>query len=162
MTDLPEGVTRLNTLLLLTILSGWSYEGFCSEPGEVQAASSAYEPPEDRPRPIPAPSPVPAPPAPSLPVVPPAEPQPPSETRANPPAVPPVVNAVIPPPAPTVWQLADAKGQVWKHTDATWLRRWVESRNRAMRTVNVSAVPTFAPRYAAQSYCTGNRCYRGR
>ncbi len=147
----------MNTLLLLTVFSSWNYEGFCSDPGDLPTVSSAYEEPVERPRPVPA---RPAPPVVPA-VIPPVEP--PSKTVTTPPAVPAVVKKVIPAPAPTVWQIADANGQVWKHTDAAWLRRWVESRDRTLRTVKFRAVPNYSsPSYSAPSTCTGNRCYRGR
>jgi hypothetical protein len=44
---------------------------------------------------------------------------------------------------PTVWQLADASGQVWTHTDRAWLKQWVSLRNQAL--ASVVATPRRSP-----------------
>jgi hypothetical protein len=64
-------------------------------------------------------------------------------------------------PSAKVWRLPDSSGQVWEHHDPAWLRRWVESRNRALKPVVPAAAPTFAPSSPAAN-CTNGRCYRGR
>jgi hypothetical protein len=147
----------LNTLLLLSALSGWNYDGFCDEPqpgaaSPAPASAGVNVIVDDRPaaRRDPAPPPI----ASTGPVV--------APTREERPASP----ATAPAVGPTVWHLADAGGQVWNHTDAAWLRSWVESRNQAIARARLGAVPGpfQAPRapYATPSTCPGNRCPRAR
>lgn len=130
----------MTTLLLLAATAiaqspaSWGYDGFAAD--TVKAVSPA--PPEDDrdrnpfivdPDPAPPPPPDVAPPPPYVPPPPPPAPAP------EPPA-----------PPPTLYQLADAWGQVWTHADPEYLRQWVAQRNAQL------AVPPAAV-YRGPAYC---------
>ena len=136
------------TILLLTAIDGWGYEGFASEPGPV---------PQTRTTPETKPAAPPAPPAVPPPVVPPPPPATTETPKAKPSAkavAPPPPRAAAPPVVPQ-YRLADATGQVWQHADADWLRRWVASRNAAVRPVTTYAGPR-----ATAPACANGRCPR--
>jgi hypothetical protein len=57
--------------------------------------------------------------------------------------------------APAVYQLADARGQVWTSPDPGHLARWVASRNAAAMPVTYPLAPIW---YAAPPWCVGGRC----
>ncbi|MCA1685770.1 MAG: hypothetical protein LC745_07230 [Planctomycetia bacterium] len=140
-------------LIVLTALSSWGYEGFCSEPTDDVRSSHSEEGRDHPDGPSPAPR---TPPKVKPPAVEPARSEP-----ATPPTAPAVTQVYAPPP-PTVWRLADANGQVWEHPDPSWLRRWVDSRNNAMGATYRPSPRSFGPQIPAAYYCTGTRCYRAR
>ncbi len=144
------------TLLALTALWGWTYEGFCSDPGGDAPVVKVIVVPKVSPDS--APSPPPGRPAPA--VAPPAEP-PPIAIEPRLPA-PPAVKLWYPPAQPTLWRLADASGQVWEHTNAEWLTRWVASRNQALKRPPARIFRPVVPPATYTTNCANGRCYRNR
>ncbi|HEV3167387.1 MAG TPA: hypothetical protein VGZ22_25480 [Isosphaeraceae bacterium] len=51
------------------------------------------------------------------------------------------------PTAPTIWQMADSGGQVWTHTDPSWLRQWVSQRNQDLANAAAIRQRTVVPLY---------------
>jgi hypothetical protein len=108
-------------LLMIALMGGWRYEGFASDPAgsgsgpgptAIHAPPGGVSPPSDVGRvaadsitvPIGVPTPT---------VPPPALPAPEMPPEAT----------------PALWRLADARGQVWEHTDPDWLGYWVDQCN---------------------------------
>jgi hypothetical protein len=164
------------TLLLLTAVSGWNYDGFVAESDEPRSAARREDPWNGDPAPI-----VPATSKPlsvvsiELPVKPElATPhsQPTTEvkseltTRNMPPTTArevaaPGKAAGAPPVVPTVWRLSDSSGQAWDHVDSAWLARWVASRNAELARQRVAA-PAYPTAYRGAPVCTTGRCPQGR
>lgn len=104
-------------------------------------------------------------PAPKLQPEPEPEPAPPAKVKPPPPlpVAPPKPAAkppVMPPPVapPTVYQLKDASGRTWTHTDPVWLQTYVGQ-------VNASQMPTYAAPVSTQSayegFASGASCAGG-
>jgi hypothetical protein len=161
------------TLLLLTAVSGWNYDGFVAEPDEPKSSARREDPWNGDPAPTRLPAPV------RLPASPTADTtkgtlsntsrgrsgvrdEPAKKTTAVQ-EIGPTGRAAAPltPVVPTVWRLSDSSGQAWDHVDPTWLARWVESRNAelARQRVAVAAYPTV---YRGAPVCTTGRCPKTR
>jgi hypothetical protein len=164
------------TLLLLTAISGWNYDGFVAEPDGPKSSTRREDPWNGDPAPtllasskqlsvvsseLPVKSDLAT-----------RNPQPTTEvkseltTRNSQPTTarevaPPGKAAEPPPVVPTVWRLSDSSGQAWDHVDPAWLARWVASRNAelARQRVAVAAYPTA---YRGAPVCTTGRCPRSR
>lgn len=138
----------MTLILTLAALTGWGYDGFALDPSRPRPAQDAVAPHLSARKQSPPP------------VL-------PATARPKPEAPAPLATAPLA-TAPTVWRLADARGQVWEHTDLNWLRQWVRQRNSA------PVVPTAPPTYpvaapqpwnwnVAPSYnssCPSGRCPR--
>jgi hypothetical protein len=164
------------TLLLLTAISGWTYDGFVAESDEPKSPARREDPWNGDPAPtLPASSkqlsvvssdlPVKSElttrnPQPTTPVNSDLTTQDSQPTTARE-VAPPGKAAGPPPVVPTVWRLSDSSGQAWDHIDPAWLARWVVSRNAelARQRVAVAAYPTA---YRGAPVCTTGRCLQGR
>ena len=137
----------MTLILALALLSGWGYDGFVQDPARARPAHEEVSPadqPESFRHAVASKGSRPAPP------ILPASALPKAEASA----------------APTVWRLADARGQVWEHTDPNWLRQWIQQRNAAPvlqpppPTWNATPPPTWNVAPSFYSSCPSGRCPR--
>jgi hypothetical protein len=123
------------SILALSVLGAWSYAGFLAE-------RSPAPPPE----PTAAPAPI---------HLEPEEPREPAEApRQEQPPPPPMAPTTKPaaappplPPAPTLYRLSDASGQVWEHSNPAYLSGFIEDRNRWLESASSSYTAPRASRF---------------
>jgi hypothetical protein len=163
-------------LLAATLVAGWRYEGFDSDPPPPPAVPSPpqsvpAEPVGPEPASEPAPKPAPGPDLANLAPAPLPLPVTTAGTGGCPhPALkqalvprPPAAKAKRPiaPSLPRSWRLADVSGQVWEDPDPSWLRRWVVYRNASLTGYRMTSLSDPIETGPA-GRCTSGRCERPR